>query len=453
MVAQKLDEKLDSIIETLCMEVRSIKLEKDALLIRRKWVCTENHVKLQDSPDYETALSFAINDASFKETDAYKSMEQWLTNDPIFSIAPERAGYYGLQQTLIERFLYESTSIKDENIIIDPVKVKSVVIHIRNNFDSSEVIHEAKARLLGVELAVPRVPITENLFITKLSLKELNERQPYTDLPLLNQSNTNLLGHFAEARMTLRIPVDNEIEEPILSSFNAAQSDSEKAFNGVVSALRLYKSGTIELGPISIASFIFSATLGKIYSLYVSPHNKMLIDDSDIKPLQQAYRLVVACRKDDRVLDRALDRFLMGRQRPNPLDRLIDYVIAWESILLTVNGNPIMDELTYRFGLNGASVLKVSGVEPNCKDGLEMMKGIYSVRSKIVHGMSDIDIDKELKKMGFDNIDALVNDVEERFRRVISWLSTLNVSERPYNKKWGWELLLWGGYHPENIVT
>lgn len=453
MVAQKFDEKLDSIIENLCIEVRSIKLKKDALLIRRKWVRSENCEKLQDYPDYETALSFAINDPSFKETDAYRSMEQWLTHDPIFSIAPERAGYHGLQQTLIGRFLNESMSIKDENIIIDPVKVKSIVIHIRDNFDSSEVIHEATARLLGVELAVPRVPITENLFITKLSVKELNEKQPYTDLRLISHSNIDFLGHFAEARMTLKIPVNSEIEVPLLSSFNPAQSESVKAFNDVVSALRLYKSGTIELGPISISSFIFSAAVGKIYSLYVSRYNKMLIDGSDIKPLQQAYRLVVSCRKDDRVLGRALDRFLMGRQRPNLLDRLVDYVIAWESILLTVNGNPIMDELSYRFGLNGASVLNVSGVEPNRKAGLEIMKGIYLARSKIVHGMSDIDIDKELKKVGFDNIDALVNDVEEKFRNVISWLSTLIVSERPYNKKGGWELLLWGDYHPENIAT
>jgi hypothetical protein len=84
-----------------------------------------------------------------------------------------------------------------------------------------------------------------------------------------------------------------------------------------------------------------------------------------------------------------------------------------------------------------------STVECDREIGLKVMRTAYVVRSLIVHGASREAIDRALQKASFDELTNLVTDIEEKLRRVIFWLSTLDVEDRPYLKPRGWELLLW----------
>jgi hypothetical protein len=72
------------------------------------------------------------------------------------------------------------------------------------------------------------------------------------------------------------------------------------------------------------------------------------------------------------------------------------------------------------------------------------MNTVYAVRSLIVHGASNDEVEKELTKADFTSIDSLVGNIEEKLRHVISWISRLDVEDRPYIKSRGWEHLLWG---------
>jgi hypothetical protein len=118
-----------------------------------------------------------------------------------------------------------------------------------------------------------------------------------------------------------------------------------------------------------------------------------------------------------------------------------------------VNKKAIRDELSYRFGINGASVLYASGAQLNRHVGRRLMSTAYSVRSLIVHGASNNKVKQKLNKAKFDSIDSLVTDIEEKFRNAIFWLSELPVTERPYIKSGGWELLLWDSGEPSGIAT
>jgi hypothetical protein len=89
-------------------------------------------------------------------------------------------------------------------------------------------------------------------------------------------------------------------------------------------------------------------TARSIYALPIMS-TEMEIGVADIEPLQNSYRIIENARLNDSVLDRALHRFFLARQRHDLFDQLIDLVIAWESLLLTVNKNAVHDELSYRF--------------------------------------------------------------------------------------------------------
>ncbi len=70
------------------------------------------------------------------------------------------------------------------------------------------------------------------------------------------------------------------------------------------------------------------------------------------------------------------------------------------------------------------------------------MKKVYEIRSTIVHGGDCKSINNELKKLGLDNLSILNNELAELYRKVIFWLSTIEKEDRPYQKAFGWELLL-----------
>jgi hypothetical protein len=434
---------LDLLIEALCREAESLTVGKSVELKGRKWIRTEAGIALQDFPNYETVFLGAISNQSFQKTEVHNAVERWLMADPVFSTASEKAGYHGRPEVLIQRFLLDAMSVKNGEIQVDPTIAKDALARVGECFASSEVVYEATARLLGVELTTPSISLADNLHLIKLTDEEVNDRQPDLTFLGMHDTRSTYLGHHTEIRMILPVPVDNRLEVPFLSAENVASGEVLKSFDDVISALRLYRSGNIELGPISVSSFILTIGIGKIYSIYV-PVTEMVIGDSDVGPLQQAYRVITEGQMGDKALERSLHRFLLGKRRYDFLDRLVDYVIAWESLLLTINKRAEKTELSYRFGINGANILNACGVQKNREAGLRVMKGLYSVRSEIVHGSNDNDINKEVKKAGFDSMTDLVNDSEENFRRVIFWLSELDSSERPYNKSGGWEQLLWG---------
>jgi len=82
-------------------------------------------------------------------------------------------------------------------------------------------------------------------------------------------------------------------------------------------------------------------------------------------------RSVVSEARSREVDPESIHRFLLGRQRTDPFDRLVDFVIAWEAILLTQNGDPMKGELSYRFSVNGATVLNASSRQ-STKDATSM---------------------------------------------------------------------------------
>ena len=180
--------------------------------------------------------------------------------------------------------------------------------------------------------------------------------------------------------------------------------------------------------------------------------------------LQRAYELLRDSKKD-RILETAIDRFILGRRRhihhPNRVnqphwDKIVDYVIAMETLLLTADGNPVEQELSYRFRLNGASLLKYA-VGEDAHKSFHALKHLYGLRSKVVHGAPNDAILKEgnkfIERLGIDSDDhkhligrlmIISKKVEEWITAMLLWIGDKEIGERPYRKIGAWEQWLWG---------
>jgi hypothetical protein len=187
------------------------------------------------------------------------------------------------------------------------------------------------------------------------------------------------------------------------------------------------------------------------------------LTSSDIELFKNAYRFLKKS-DEDRVLRTSIDRYVVGKKRgehhPNRInepnwDKIVDYVIAMETMFLTVNGNPISEELSYRFRLNGASLLHIATGE-DVRQIFHALNCLYTLRSKVVHGCEETAILKAAKKylecMKLDRTNhthslgclmLVSKKVEEWIRKLFFYIDTIPMPERPYKKLDGWEDMLW----------
>ena len=188
-----------------------------------------------------------------------------------------------------------------------------------------------------------------------------------------------------------------------------------------------------------------------------------MLSDPDIAALKSAYRFLQNAQ-DDPTLVSATDRFILGKSRsshnsremnrPN-WDKLVDYAIAMETLLLTVNGTSSNQELSYRFRLNGSSLLPMAS-DDHSQAVFYALKCFYELRSIIVHGGGETRIEKCAKSFlshlqiwakdehnSHEVFELVIEKIESWITAVLFHLHTLPKLDRPYRAKDGWEKLLW----------
>ena len=79
-----------------------------------------------------------------------------------------------------------------------------------------------------------------------------------------------------------------------------------------------------------------------------------------------------------------MHRFTLGCGRVDQADRLIDFVVALEALLLPYDKEARNSNLSYRFSLHGAFFLAEAPLER--RTVFEGLKKLYDTRSRLVHG-------------------------------------------------------------------
>ena len=186
---------------------------------------------------------------------------------------------------------------------------------------------------------------------------------------------------------------------------NVAEAEFDVCADRAIAAMRLQKAGAIYAnmfctmqsggtGCSSVRSPLRPYPAGEAYVLHAA----------DIPLLCELYEKLPDAEESKKGLGRAVHRFNLAYQRPQPEDRLIDFWIALEGLFFT-EGNT--GELRFRASLRIAHYVGASPEERWTvhKD----MKRSYDLRSLVVHGER---VDKR-------EIEASAARTEEVLRRAL----------------------------------
>jgi hypothetical protein len=401
--------------------------------------------QLRPFEDRRSSLETAYEKAREKiiALPSYAIAKEAFEQDEVFGDGPRKAGRWATFDQVFQHIIASAARVNKKSVSIDHAQVLRNFRSYRDFLTSPHLRYGARARLFGVKLVRKSLTLPDGVTIHRLNAQEINERQPIVQAFVPSGLEELVLDvHRAELRVRVTVPVDQSEDGALFKAHNAAEQGAREIFARILRALLVTFSGEAVLGNIELTGGFeqMLASRSFLRGFPWLPTTNLRL--RDIKNISVAYGLVSSGTQVDKTLSRALHRFVLGRQRRDLVDKLVDYVIAWEAILLTNERKAITQELSYRFALNGASILSVAS-KANPKPTFRKMRSAYSTRSAIVHGGDDAKRDKELRAGDFKNLQELCDFLESNFRRVVFWLSALDQNARPYRAKGGWEALIW----------
>jgi len=164
--------------------------------------------------------------------------------------------------------------------------------------------------------------------------------------------------------------------EPPAGKVQFCEATTKERFSKVVMALRLFKQGRVGTNIIRIKhqSAILTGISGlglSSKSFWGSPPSYTLTE-TEVEEFQNFWKFYVYLEQPAPVHN-AINRFNQAYERGKPEDKFMDYMIAFESLLLTG-----VKQKVHRNFVNRSSKL--------LKQNKHMMDRIYKKRSAVVHG-------------------------------------------------------------------
>jgi len=198
---------------------------------------------------------------------------------------------------------------------------------------------------------------------------------------------------------------------------NMPSQIARRQFDEACSALRLYKSGAVSHDYIRIGSTSWELH-GRTYTVSsigmrpaIGSQHSLL--EEEVAEFLKFWGFFQRVRKKKlKRTDIALRRFNFAYERVRPEDKLIDYLIGFEALLLKGDEH---QELEYRLALRGSVLLSKTPEERQTV--FKELKTAYRERSNIVHRGTV----KEAIKIGDEKIkfNEFVEKVEQRLRSAI----------------------------------
>ncbi len=316
-------------------------------------------------------------------------------------------------RSLLTRLLEEQ-----QNFVFQESVFNTVYGDFEDYFYRDKATYRCISTLNNFQAGIEKIELDPGFSIIKLSKEEKGEIMSQSRQPFGLSSYQ--LTPFNEYAFECYIQVPKVIGErqPIYKGRKIPSLVVRTKFEEACSALRLFKNGAVShdnlvrmksiswepIGGISTtSSIVITPTFGAQYTL-----SKAEIPDFlKFWDFFQRTR-----RKSHKRIDVALRRFNFGYERVRPEDKLIDYLIGFEALLLKGQER---GELEYRLALRGSVLLETTldGKERT----YEELKTAYRERSNIVHGGTI----KETVKIGTDiiKLNEFIGTVEQHLRLAI----------------------------------
>ena len=417
------------------------------IVTAEKWVIlSKTHRQTKTVIDEKTSivLSYGRSSKAINKLKSYNAAKDAFERDKVFSKSSKVAGFWGTFEGVFQHLLTATCRATVKRIVFNNVEALHKLRKFRDVLTKKHIQYIASTRLIGASLTSKRMELPDEVEVARLSIKEQNEKQPLIQPYSSFGYQEMVVAHDSlELRLPITVPVDCTKEGAFFDAHNEAIESARNIFRSILDSILVVVSGKAVLGHIELKGGIEQMPTGQPLLEKILPGVNVAIRKKDQASISTAYDLISGGKRGDKTLSRALHRFVLGRKRSDLVDKLVDYVIAWEALLLTQEGNPIAQELSYRFSLNGSSLLSVANNHLDKFVSSKKMKVAYSARSTIVHGGEDKDINKSLKTGDFNNLESLCEYLETGFRATMIWLASIDVKDRPYRKQSGWEELIW----------
>ncbi len=371
---------------------------------------------------------------SMPEFQALKS--EW-DQDPILSNAPRESGFPGETNHLLRTVVTHATRVRGSRLRLYPDRAWKTLLRLRSELSSPEAQFDWHARLIGCEVAT-KLQIGDSQLVP-LSETQLLARQPFMSPVSSSFHEAQLLQHRTEIRTTAKYGPAATTTAWRLEAFSESQANASESLRESLALLRLVHEGRLGVQLLRCSSLLFPfCSFGSVridrfsQSTQLSTvHRKSLL------------RLAKSRHAWDKVLARSVARFQLACERSTQDDTIVDYVVAWESLLLTAVGSPQRSEQGYRFSINGAALMHQASSEGLPRVGTRRkFEAAYDVRSIVVHGGDLSESTKALQKAGFQDLETLVTWLGDSYRSAVQWLSQTAKDDRPYLARDGWQHLL-----------
>ena len=422
------------------------KLLRPRLCKGSRWVATGKGTGRRETVmDEEQSWTLTFADAweQIEQLQSFSVAEKALERDSVFSRAVKVAGWWGTYPEIVKQLLQRAGRLNGDSVTIDLTGALRYFEKLRDTFSARRLYFEASARLLGVNLSRKELSLSD-VRIVRLTIKERNERQPLLNTAYRSDwMSQQLLFHPVELRVAFVVSVDTFQEGALFKAHGKASSMAKDYFERAKNAVLLTTDGKAVLRGFQLTGGLETIPIGMPLETQLPPFVPTMLRQSQFENLNKAYNLVSGGKNIDQILRRSVHRFVLGRGRTDQNDKLIDYVTAWETILLTQNSTAAMHELSYRFAVNGSSLIsRLKGAQSPI-ECYRKMKAAYAVRSEIVHGATRGRQLKTSRSGEFANVGEVCNYLESKFREVVFFLADWPASGRPYHRQNGWEELLW----------
>ncbi|HEX7402246.1 MAG TPA: hypothetical protein VF369_08715 [candidate division Zixibacteria bacterium] len=353
-------------------------------------------------------------------------LREYMVNNPILNKQINHMVGYAAMKThvdadrILDSLLYQSFD-EAKPFKFNADLFDSIYNKVEDLFYSKSIKFIVSATLQNFECEKEELCLSDDLRIVKMTPKEREDL--WRGSRYSSWLPDNLIPFF-KYRIQQKFEKPKYIEEtPIDASKNVLNENphdiARDKFNNVVTALRLFKSGIVGFSMVMTIPITWFP-IGGGYSSRRGEHvqcDKYFLTEAETNNFEAFFTKFImdkSASNTQSFIELALDRFNYAYDRKRPEDKLIDYMIAFETLYLKKEDE---GEYGYRMSMRVASLL---GKIPDERKQIFLdLKKAYRLRSKIVHGSKKIDNNKLISV-------HKVSKIEQHLRRSIQEFISLN---------------------------
>ncbi|MCK4224214.1 MAG: hypothetical protein KAX39_03475 [candidate division Zixibacteria bacterium] len=361
------------------------------------------------------------------------NLKKYMAEEPLISkhlnhlVGPTHEKSLVNADRILDPLLYQSF---DENkpFQFNADLFDGIYTKVEDFFYSEKIKFIVSAPLQNFQCELEKINLADDLKIVRMTTKEREDLWrsskysgwlPDNLLPFFKHS---ILQNFEKPKFLEKAPKEVSENEAEKNPHEIARAE----FNKVVTALRLFRLGIVGFSTV-ITIPITWLPIGGGSSSRRGEHlqcSKYILTEIEAKEFEVFFKKLFGDKSVSNIpsfINLVLDRFNYAYDRKRPEDKLIDYMIAFETLYLEGDN---LGEYGYRIAMRVASLLGKTLDER--KQIFSEIKKAYHLRSKIVHGS---------KKIGDKNSISVqeVSKIEQHLRRSIQEFVKL-ISNKSHNE-------------------